>query len=372
MLLKDPRSGIEYYVPGKFDWELSTNPTQVEFTPNVEDETIISYKGQEIFHIRKKRVGFWHSSSADDEDVESIEPGPLHIVRFLPGFCESDISPSEPEGLHVYPIPLYLNEKWVETLFVLISENKVSLFFHETYDSDDISVLSEQFLTRNKIIGGHVLWIQDERNGGVCPFPDNVLDKQGDILHKILTRLPKELHVLTEEEKRIAIVRRKKAMMAVIFILGAMIAMSMVASFIKNKNEERLRTLQEKAQGLRAAMAVQEREDQAFDILSATMHDQPDWANLMSRLYGATTPLIHRTMVLRLLVLKDHTKVHYVVSGDAFEKITDVRPSLLKKMHEVGLPVFGEPTMIPGSDLIPHIVVSGEGQLERAKKRGQD
>ena len=359
MILKEPRlSAVPFDVPGKYDWDLSLFPRSVTFTPNVEDATVLSVQGEEVFPVKKSRVGFWHAPESTD-----VEPGDLHTVRFLPGFCESRITPTN-DDVHVYPIPLYQGGIYVATLFIVVSGSKVALVMHDTYEASDVGVLSEQLRSEVDATGGTLLWVRDERNSSVCVFPESTLDFSADILLQVLGKLPKYYHIDTESERRAALLRRRNLFIYLGVLSAVVISAVFALDRVKDTNARKIAALEAREQSLTQSLAIQQREGLAVDLLRTTLTNQPDWSDVISRLYAGTTALSGRTVVAHLDILKGKSRLHYVVSGNAFEKITDVRPLIQDKFLKLGLAISEPPVVIPGSDLVPHVLVSGVMTLE--------
>lgn len=347
-------SGTAYNISTNKDFRIELVPDTVRFALNVTDPSLLPGEGPYATFLNKKQVGLWYFN-----DPGSIEPQE-HSVRILPGFCLSPLFQTDSESMLVYPVPVFLKEKWAATLFFVRTLDVVSVIFRPTYASSDIFLIEEQLQKELSVNGLNVHWLKDERNSS-CPFPEKPLRSDTDVFQSVLDKLPKNFHLITQEEIQSAKSSAKKFVGGILSILVLGGILFFVASTLEKKavneanlNNSALKIMVDNIQSQKNVM-------QKYYIVKEGLKRQPDFTKALSELYGGSLALKRRNIVI------SQTKAGYlnfVVTGISPSRLIDVRSYLVKGLKEQGITLSGEPAFIPDNALTANIVAVGKMKVQ--------
>jgi hypothetical protein len=347
-------SGTGYIIPTTKDFRIELVPDTVRFALNVTDPSLLPGEGPYATFSNKKQVGLWYYN-----DPGSIEPQE-HSVRILPGFCLSPLFQTDSESMLVYPVPVFLKEKWAATLFFVRTMDVVSVIFRPTYASSDIFLIEEQLQKELSVNGLNVHWLKDLRNS-ICPFPDKPVFSETDVLQSVLDKLPKTFHLVTQEEVREAKSSAKKFIGGILSILafGGILffvasAMEKKAAMQANKNNTALQTLISNVQSQKNVM-------QRYYIVQEGLKRQPDFTKALSELYGGSLALKRRNIVI---TQQKTGQLVFVITGISPSRLVDVRPYLIKGLKEQGIQLSGTPAFAPDNALTAAVVAVGKMQVQ--------
>lgn len=362
MIVHDPSRNVDLTVPGNYDWELLLSPKVCEFMRNVSDKSVIEASGYTVIPAKKSRVGYWYTK----EDLQDIRE--IHAVRLTQLFCNQTYFPIKPGEALAYPIPLYAGGQHVRNLFILMSDSRIVAEFQEVYDTSSVEQLSEILktpLTQSDDDSASIdtlYWIMDARNGDLA-FPDTVKTYSGDLLEKVLKNSHKKNHLFTTAEIAEQAAQKRKSFVFWGVALAVMLATVMATNVYKTREREKMAALLKKEQGLQTELELLNREERIYDVLAYAMKNQPNYSEVLSRIYSGSNILIHRTIEVKLLTVGTHVTVDYVLHGTSFIRMADVRPVLKKELESYGVVVDGEPAIIPNSKVVPEVIVNGHFNL---------